>query len=169
MSVDRWMDKETVVHIHIGILLSYKKECIWVSSNEVDVPRAYYTDWSKSERERQIMYINIYIWNLERWYWWSYMQGSKGDTDVKNRLLDSVGEGRCGMTWEKSIETCILPYVKQMTSASLMHEAGHPKLVPWGNPEGWYGEGGGRGVQEWELIYTCGGFMLMYGKTNTTL
>ena len=32
-----------------------------------------------------------------------------------------------------------------MTSASLMHEAGHPKLVLWDNPEGWGGEGGGRG------------------------
>ena len=35
--------------------------------------------------------------------------------------------------------------------------------------EGWYGEGGGRGVQEGEHVYTCGRFMLMYGKTNTIL
>ena len=47
----------------------------------------------------------------------------------KNRLLDSVGEGEGGMIWENSIETCILPYAKQMTSASLMHEAGHSKQV----------------------------------------
>ena len=40
------------------------------------------------------------------------MQGSKGDIDVKNRLLDSVGEGKDGIIWENSIETCILPYVK---------------------------------------------------------
>ena len=33
----------------------------------------------------------------------------------------------------------------------------------------WYGEGGGRGVQDWELTYTRGGFMMMYGKTNTVL
>ena len=52
MSIDGWMDKEAVVHIHNGILLSHKKECIWVSSNEVDEPRACYTEWSKSERER---------------------------------------------------------------------------------------------------------------------
>ena len=45
-----------------------KRECIWVSSNEVDEPRAYYTEWSKLERERQILCINAYIWNLERWY-----------------------------------------------------------------------------------------------------
>ena len=37
------------------------------------------------------------------------------------------------------------------------------------DPEGWYGEGGGRGVQDWEHVYTCGRFMLMYGKTNTIL
>ena len=36
---------------------------------------------------------NAYIWNLERWYQQSYMQGSKGDTNTKNRLLDPVGEG----------------------------------------------------------------------------
>ena len=35
--------------------------------------------------------------------------------------------------------------------------------------EGWYGEGGGRGVQDGEHVYTCGGFMLMNGKTNTIL
>ena len=40
-----------------------------------------------------------------------YMWDSKRDTDVKNRLLDSVGEGEGGMIWENGIETCILPYV----------------------------------------------------------
>jgi len=43
-------------------------EHIWVSSNEVDEPRAYYTGWNKSEREKQIPNINTYIWNLERQY-----------------------------------------------------------------------------------------------------
>jgi len=33
--------------------------------------------------------------------------------------------------------------------------------------KGWYGAGGGRAVQDWEHMYTRGGFMLMYGKTNT--
>ena len=37
------------------------------------------------------------------------------------------------------------------------------------DPEGWYGEGGGKGVQDGEHVYTCGGFMLMYGKANTIL
>ena len=52
MSIDRRMDREVAVHIHNGILFSHKKEHIWVSSNDVGEPRAYYTEWSKSERER---------------------------------------------------------------------------------------------------------------------
>ena len=106
------MNKKAVVHIHNGILLSYLKECIWISSNEVDETGAYYTEWSKSERKTPIWYINAYIWNLERWEWWPYMWDSKRDTDIKNRLLHSVGEGEGGMIWENSIETCILSYVK---------------------------------------------------------
>ena len=42
-------------------------------------------------------------------------------------------------------------------------------LVHWDDPEGWYQEGGGRGVQDGEHVYTRGGFMLMYGKTNAIL
>ena len=42
-------------------------------------------------------------------------------------------------------------------------------LVHWDDPEGWYGEGGGSGVQDGEHVYTRGGCMLMYGKTNTIL
>ena len=40
------------------------------------------------------------------------MQETKRDTDVKNNLLGSVGEGKGGMIWENSIETCILSYMK---------------------------------------------------------
>ena len=58
-----------------------KKEHIWVSPNEVDEPRAYYTKWSKSERERQVLHINTCVRNLERWHQWTYLQGSSGDTD----------------------------------------------------------------------------------------
>ena len=106
MSIGRQMDKKAVVHIHNGILLSYYKECIWISSNEVGETGAYYTERSKSERKTPIQYINAYIWNLERWQRWLSMRNSEGDTYIKNRILDSVGEGEGGMIWENSIETC---------------------------------------------------------------
>ena len=50
------------------------------------------------------------------------MQNRKRDTDVQNRLLDSVGEDEGGMHRENSIETCILSRVKQITSPGWMHE-----------------------------------------------
>ena len=50
------------------------------------------------------------------------MQNRKRDTDVQNRILDSVGEGEGGMFRENSIETCILSRVKQITSPGWMHE-----------------------------------------------
>ena len=50
-------------------------------------------------------------------------------------------EGKGGMIQESSTEACMLPYVKQTTSASWIHEAWHSKPVLWDNPEGWGGEG----------------------------
>ena len=160
------MDKEAVVHIHNGVLLSHEKECIWISSNEVDETRAYYTEWSKSGRKTPIQYTNAYIWNLERWKWWPYMQNSKRDTDVKNSLLDSVGEGEGGMIWEGSVETCILSYVKWIACPGLMHEAGCSGLVPWDDPGGWDAEGGRRGDRDGEHMCTHGWFMSMYDKNH---
>ena len=95
-----------------------------------------------------------------------YMQDSKRDTDVKNRLLDSVGEGEGEMIWENSIETCILSYVKEITSPGLMHETGCSRLVHWNALRDRMGEGGGRWVQDGEHIYTHGWFMSMYGKNH---
>ena len=80
-----------------------------------------------------------------------------------------MGEGEGGMIWEKGIETCIISHKKRIASPGLMHDTGCSGLVHWDDPEGWYWEGGGRGLQEWEHVYTRGGFMLMYSKTNKVL
>ena len=84
------------------------------------------------------------------------MQDSKRDTDVLNSLLDSVGEGKGGMIWENGTEICILSFVKRITSPGLIHETGCSGLVHWGDPEGWDGEGGGRGVQDGEHMQIHG-------------
>ena len=52
MSIDRWIDKEVVVHIHNRILHSHKKEHTWVSYNKVGEPTACYIEFSKSDREK---------------------------------------------------------------------------------------------------------------------
>ena len=76
------------------------------------------------------------------------MQNRKRDTDVQNRLLDSVGEGEGRMFRENSIKTCILSRVKQITSPGWMHET---SAQGWctGKPRGWRGrweEGSGWGI-----------------------
>ena len=83
--------------------------------------------------------------------------------------MDSVGEGEGGMIWENGIETCILSYVKRITSPGSMHDTGRSGLVHWDDPEGWHEEAGGRGVQDGRHVNTHGRFMLMYGKTNKIL
>ena len=97
------------------------------------------------------------------------MQGSKRDTDINNRLLDSVGEGEGGVIWENSIETYILSYVQQIASPGSLHETGCSGLVHWDDPEGWDGEGGGRGVQDVEHMYTHGWVMSVYGENHCNI
>ena len=81
-----------------------------------------------------------------------------------------MGEGKGGMIWENGIEkTFILSYVKRIASPGSMQDTGCLGLVHWDDPEGWDGEGRGRGVQDGEHMYTRGRFMSMYGKTNTIL
>ena len=85
------------------------------------------------------------------------------------RTVDSVGEGEGGMIWENGTETCIISYKKRISSIGSMQDTECLGLVHWDNPEGWYREGGGSGVQDWELMYNRGRFMSMYGTTNTVL
>ena len=77
-----------------------------------------------------------------------------------------MGDGKGGI-WENGIETCVISYVKRITSPGLTHETGCLGLVHWDNSEGWDGEGGGSGVQNVEHTYMHGGFMSTYGETTT--
>ena len=61
MSIDRWMDKEVVVHTHNGILLSHKKECLWVSSNEVDeLESIIQSEVSQKEKDKYHTLMHIH-------------------------------------------------------------------------------------------------------------
>ena len=62
-----------------------------------------------------------------------------------------------------------MEWIEFQLSYCSIQDTGGLVLVHWDDPEGWYREGGGSGVQDGEHMYTCGGFMLMYGKTSTKL
>ena len=79
-----------------------------------------------------------------------------------------MGEGEGGMIWENGIETCIISYMKRITSPGSMQDTG---CLGWctGMTQR---DGTGREVdevQDGDHVYTRGGFMLMYGKTNIIL
>ena len=80
--------------------------------------------------------------------------------------MDSEGEGEGGMIWENGIETCILSCKKRSASLCSIQDTGCLGLEHWDDPEGWDGEGGGRGAQDGEPMYIHGGFMSMYGKNH---
>ena len=67
-----------------------------------------------------------------------------------------MGEGEGEMISENGIESCILSYVKQITSLGSMYDTGCLGLVHLYDPEGWDGKRGGRGVQDGEHMYTHG-------------
>ena len=58
-----------------------------------------------------------------------------------------MGEGEGGMIWENGIEIHIISYMERVASPGSMHDIGCLGLVHWDDPEGWYGEGGGRRVR----------------------
>ena len=84
-------------------------------------------------------------------------------------VFSTLGEGEGGMIWENGTETCIISYMKRIASPGSMHDTG---CLGWctgtTQRDGTGREEGGR-VQDGEHVYTCGGPMLTYGKTNTIL
>ena len=148
MSIGRWMDKEVVAHIHNGILLSYKKEGIWLSANEVDEPGASYTERSQSERERQIL-ILMHIYMEFRKTVATILHAGKQRRQTLTEHTFRLGERRRG--WDDLREeqwNIYTPICKTDDQCKFSAWRGHPKPVLWDNPEGQGGEGGGMGVQE---------------------
>ena len=78
-------------------------------------------------KNSQIVHINACVWNLERWHWWTYLQGSNGDADIEKRLWIQGEGGREGgreISWENSMETYTLLYIKQIASGNFLCDTG---------------------------------------------
>ena len=94
----------------------------------MDGPRDCHTEGSKSEREKQIAYINAYIWTLEKWYRSSYVQSRNRDTDIENKCMDTKGErGWGGRNWQIGIDiyTLLLLSIKQITNENILYTTGN--------------------------------------------
>ena len=95
-------------HTHSGMLLSNKKELNCAIFRDMDGSRDCHTEWSKSERE--ISYISIFVWDLEKWYSWNYLQSRNRDIDIENKYMNTK-QGKWGWDelgdWDQHIYTTI--------------------------------------------------------------
>ena len=142
--------------------LSHKKGCTPVSSREVDGSRACQTEWSLKEENKSYIYINAHIWNLEKWYWWTYLTGQNRDTDGEKRCWTQPGKERMGWVesvalkhilyhmWNRLWRRC---YTTQRAQLGALWQRGGVRRCGW-----WVWGSRGRGH-----VYTYGSFTLLYG------
>ena len=97
------------------------------------------------------------------------MQNRKRDTDVQNRLLDSVGEGEGGMFRENSIKTCLLSMVKQITSPGWMHETSAQAWCTGKTQRDWVEREAGEGIGMRNTCKSMADSCQCMAKTTTIL
>ena len=83
------------------IFLSYKAEKDNATCSNIDGPRDY-TEWSKWERKEQI-YINTYMWNIEKLCRWTYLQSKNRNTNIENKYMDTK-RGKKEVGWIGRLE-----------------------------------------------------------------
>ena len=116
-----------------------------LNSSEVEEPRACYTEWSKSERETQIQYINANVWNLGK-YQWTHSQGRC-----------RCREWTCGHSGESSININTLSGARRRAGEKMLCSTGS---TIWWSVMTWRG-GGRRGCK-----YNYGWFALLNGRNQ---
>ena len=78
-----------MVHIYNGILLSHKKELNSAICRHMNRIRDCHTEWSKLERQKQILHQITYMWNAKKDDIDELI--CKAETD--NKLMDTKAEG----------------------------------------------------------------------------
>ena len=126
---------------------------LWVLVMDREAGRAVIHGVTKIRHDwaTELNWMYIFIWNLERRYWWTYLQSSKGDTDIENRIMDMAGKGRRSgwNVWregESNMETYITVYkIDSHWQFAIWLRELKPGLV--NNLDGQDGERGGRDTQ----------------------
>ena len=102
-SADEWIRKLWYVYTmeYCSAIKKYVFESIlmrWMNLEPVTQSEA-----SHKEKDKYCILMHAYLWNLERWYWWTYLQGSNGDTDIENRLTDTSRGRKEKVGWTERV------------------------------------------------------------------
>ena len=125
-STDEWIKKMWYIHTMEYYSAIKRNEIGSFVEMRMDLETAIQSD--VSQKEKQIPYINAYMWNLEKWYRSTGLQGRNGDTDVENKRMDTKGGKRWGgwgggvMNWAIGIDMYTLMCIKLMTSKNLLYK-----------------------------------------------
>ena len=100
-----------------------------------------------------------------------YQKFRKALTPILLKIFQKIAEeGKLPNSFYEATITLIpkpkMTHTHKTNYTGSMHDTGCLGLVHWDDPEGWNGEGRGRRIQDGEHMYTCGGFILIFGKTN---
>ena len=87
------------------------------------------TESEVSQREKEISYVNAYIWTLEKWHWWTYLQGRNSDRDIEDGLVDTVGEGEGGTNQQSSSDIYTALRVIKLVRSCYMTQGAQPHTV----------------------------------------
>ena len=109
MSIDRWMDKEDVIHIYNGILLSHKKE--WNNAIAATWMDLEIIILSEVRQRKPNIIFNLYV-ESEIWYNWTYLQNRNRLTDKENKLTVTKGKRGGRINCEFGINRYTLLYIK---------------------------------------------------------
>ena len=93
----------------------------------------------KSEREKQLLYVNTYIWTLEKQYWWTYLQG----------LRAQQGKGRVTQIEREALTYTHSHVWNRQLARSCCIAQGAPLGALWC----WEGGVGGRSKREGIHVY----------------
>ena len=123
MSIDGGKDKEDVVHIYDGILLSHQKEQNNAICSNVDTTRDYHTKWSQTETDKY--HVTSFICGiLKKWYKGTYSQNRNRLRLLKPTYGNQRGRVGGGMDWEFGTGTCTLWCIEWMVNRDLLYSTG---------------------------------------------
>ena len=104
------MDKEDVAHVYTMEYYSAikKNEIMPFAATQMDLEIIILSEVSQTEKDK---YHIAYMWNLKKWYKWTYLQNRDRVTDVENKLMVTGGKGEV-INWEIGIDVYTLLYIK---------------------------------------------------------